>query len=181
MKKKFSLQDVILMGIVAIAFGAIFVGTDWIYNVLFPIIGPFANEGLFGLWIMAGPLAIYLVRVPGSALVGEILAAAAEVLFGGTFGASALISGIVQGIGSEAGFAIWRYKNWDWPVLLTSAVTTTIVSFSYEYFRLGYSKYGLLILLSLFVVRLISVTIFGAILVKSVYRMLDRSKVVNFS
>ncbi|PAK68802.1 ECF transporter S component, partial [Staphylococcus haemolyticus] len=121
MKKKFRLQDIILLAIIPIVFGAIFVGTDYLYNFVSMAIGPFANEALFGLWIMAGPLSIYLVRVPGAALVGEILGAAAEVIFGGTFGAAALISGIVQGIGSELGFALWRYKNWSWPVLTTSA------------------------------------------------------------
>ncbi|XOQ61000.1 MAG: Energy-coupling factor transporter substrate-binding protein [Lentilactobacillus parabuchneri] len=111
MKKKFQLQDVILLAIIAIVFGAIFVGTDYLYNFLTMAIGPFANEALFGLWIMAGPLSIYLVRVPGAAIIGEVLGAAAEVIFGGTFGASALISGIVQGIGSELGFTLLRSSN----------------------------------------------------------------------
>lgn len=34
MKKKFQLQDVILLAIIAIVFGAIFVGTDYLYNFL---------------------------------------------------------------------------------------------------------------------------------------------------
>lgn len=179
MKKKFRLQDVILLAIVAIVFGAIFVGTDYLYNFLAVAIGPFSNEALFGLWIMAGPLSIYLVRVPGAAIIGEVLGAAAEVIFGGTFGASALISGIVQGIGSELGFTLCGYKNWGWPVLTTSAVTTTVVSFGYELFRLGYVHYHLPMILALFSVRLISVFFFGAVCVRAIFKMLSRSQVLR--
>lgn len=180
MKKKFHLQDVILIALIAIAFGAIFVGTDWIYNALYLVIGPFANEALFGLWIMAGPLAAYLIRVPGAAIVGETLGAAAEVLFGGTFGAAALIYGLVQGFGSEIGFAFWRYRNWGWGSLLTSAVTTTIVAFGYELFRLGYVKYSFPMILALFSVRLISDLFFGAVLVKMIFALVERSSVLHF-
>ncbi len=181
MKKKFHLQDVILIALIAIAFGAIFVGTDWLYNFVYLIIGPFANEALFGLWIMAGPLAAYLIRVPGSAVIGETLGAAAEVLFGGIFGAAALISGIVQGIGSELGFALWRYKNWGWASLITSAITTTIVAFGYEFFKSGYNKYSFLMIVALFTVRLISDLFFGAVLVKGIFSLIERSSVLHFN
>ncbi|MFD1125133.1 ECF transporter S component [Lentilactobacillus raoultii] len=180
MKKKFHLQDIILIALIAIAFGAIFVGTDWLYNFLYLAIGPFANEALFGLWIMAGPLTMYLVRVPGSAVIGETLGAAAEVLFGGTFGAAALISGIVQGVGSELGFALLRYRNWGWASLLSSSITTTIVAFGYELFRLGYVKYSIPMIIALFLVRLVSDLVFGTVLVKMIFALVERSSVLHF-
>lgn len=180
-KKKFHLQDIILIAVMAIVFGAIFVGTDYLYNALYIVIGPFANEVLFGLWIMAGPLAIFMTRIPGAAIVGEVLGAAAEVIFGGTFGIAALLSGIVQGIGSEVGFTIWRYKRWDWVSLLTSSVTTTVVAFTYEVFKLGYIHYSLPMIAALFTVRLISVIFFGTVLVHSIYGLLARSRVLKFN
>lgn len=168
-----------MLSIIAIAFGAIFVGTDWIYNVIQPFIGPFANEALFGLWIMAGPLSIFLVRLKGSAVIGEVLAAFAEVLFGGTFGAAALISGLVQGFGSELGFLVYGYKKWNWTSLITSAVMVTVISFGYELFRLGYVHYSLSMMVALFMVRLLSDIIFGVTLVKVIYAMLLRANVMT--
>ncbi|WP_203650769.1 ECF transporter S component [Secundilactobacillus yichangensis] len=175
MKKHFHIQDIILITIIALIFGAIFVGTDYLYNVLSLAVGPFANEILYGIWIMAGPLAIYLTRIPGAAIVGEVLGAIAEVLFGGTFGISILFSGIIQGAGTELGFAAWRYKNWGWSSLLASAVTTTIVAFAYDLFRLGYARYSIGMLAALFSVRLISIIFFGAILVHSIFALLNRA------
>lgn len=63
---------------------------------------------------MAGPLTGFVVRTFGSAFVGEFLGAAVEVFLGGQWGAGAFISGLVQGIGSELGFAFTGYKRYDW-------------------------------------------------------------------
>ena len=41
---------------------------------------------------------------PGSATLGEVLGALAEMLYGSYFGAAVLVSGLVQGVGSEVGF-----------------------------------------------------------------------------
>ena len=50
----------------------------------------------------------------GSATIGEVLAALAEVLYGSQFGLGALLSGLVQGLGSEFGFIVTknRYESW---------------------------------------------------------------------
>ena len=73
--KHLTLKDIIFIMLIALIFGALFVGTDVIYAPLYLVIGPFANEVLFGLWIMAGPLAIAILRLPGTAVIGEVLAA----------------------------------------------------------------------------------------------------------
>ena len=74
----------------------------------------FANEILFGLWCMAAPIAAIFVPRVGSATIGEVLAALAEVLYGSQFGLGALLSGLVQGLGSELGFIVTknRYESW---------------------------------------------------------------------
>ncbi|HBF75598.1 MAG TPA: hypothetical protein DDW71_10125 [Lactobacillus sp.] len=78
-------------------------------------------------------------------------------------------------MGSEIGFAAWRYKNWSWASLLTSSVTTTIVAFTYEVFKLGYIHYSIWMIIVLFTVRLISVIFFGTVLVHSVFTLLNRA------
>ena len=67
--KHLTLKDIIFIMSIALIFGALFVGTDVIYAPLYLVIGPFANEVLFGLWIMAGPLAIAILRLPGTAVI----------------------------------------------------------------------------------------------------------------
>ncbi|AOR74019.1 ECF transporter S component [Limosilactobacillus fermentum] len=152
--KHFTLKDIIFIMLIALILGALFVGTDVIYAPLYLVIGPFANEVLFGLWIMAGPLAIAILRLPGTAVIGEVLAAVA---------------------GSELGFLTLHYKNWGWPALISSAFWVTVVSFAYEIFKQGYIHLALPMILALFCTRLVSDLLFGAVLVHYVVRLLVRA------
>ncbi|BBD21959.1 ECF transporter S component [Streptococcus constellatus] len=179
MFQKWSLRDVILLALLAILFGGIFVGSSFLYNILSAVLAPiglepFANEILFGLWCMAAPMAAMLLRKPGSATIGELLAALAEVLYGSQFGMSTLISGFIQGFGSELGFAATRYKRYDWLSLTYSAIGTTLLSFTYEYFKIGYYAFKPGFVLALLVVRFLSVFFFCAVLVKTIMNLYDK-------
>ena len=179
MFEKWSLRDVILLALLAILFGGIFVGSGFLYNILTAILAPaglepFANEVLFGLWCMAAPMSAMLIRKAGSATIGEALAALAEVLYGSQFGMSTLISGLIQGFGSELGFAATLYKCYDWLALTYSAIGTTFLSFAYEYFKIGYYAFKPEFVLALFVVRFLSVFFFCAVLVKIIMNLYDK-------
>lgn len=53
------------------------------------------------------------VAKKGSSILGECFAALAEMLYGSYFGPAVLLSGFVQGLGSEAGFMVTRYRRYD--------------------------------------------------------------------
>lgn len=181
---RWHLRDVILMSIVAIFMGIIFFVTGFLYNgltlVLTPFgMAPFANDLLLGLWTMAGPLAAYMIRKIGAATIGEILAAAVEAVIGGQWGPSTLISGFVQGFGSELGFTATLYRRYDLVSLSLSALTTTIVTFVWDLVRSGYGAYHLWLIIALFITRLLSTWIFGALLVSGITKLLDRSHLLD--
>ena len=102
MLKKWQLKDVILLAFLSIFFGGVFVGSGYLFDILTLILAPlglqaFANEILFGLWCMAAPIAAIFVPRVGSATIGEVLAALAEVLYGSQFGLGALLSAWFKG------------------------------------------------------------------------------------
>ena len=67
-------------------------------------------SGLFaGPWFMAGVVGGLVVRRPGAALACEVVAALVSMLPGTQWGATTLVSGIVQGVGTELGFALFGY------------------------------------------------------------------------
>ncbi|HIW71962.1 MAG TPA: ECF transporter S component [Candidatus Levilactobacillus faecigallinarum] len=181
--QRWHIRDIILVTIIAIFMGVIF----WVIGPLYAILSaalapwglqPLANEILIGVWVMAGPLAGFVIRIPGAATLGEFLGAAVEMFLGGTWGASTLISGAVQGIGSELGFAFMGYKRYNWLTLVLSAFTTTLVTFTWSFFREGYSAYHVGFLLFFFVVRFISVFVFGGILTQLITNLLSRAHVL---
>ncbi|MGY3766103.1 ECF transporter S component [Vagococcus vulneris] len=178
-KNKWTLQQVVLLGFIGFLFGGVFMGAGFLYAVLesalLPLgLGPFANEILFGMWTMAAPMASMLIPKRGSSILGEMLAAAAEMLYGSYFGPGVLISGFIQGLGSELGFAVTRYRRFDMHTLMYSAVGTTVLSFTYEYFKQGYGNYSILMIITLFVVRFVSVTFFGVVIVNAIMKLYNR-------
>ncbi|AQP52766.1 cobalt ABC transporter permease [Vagococcus penaei] len=176
---RWTLQQVVLLALLGFLFGGVFMGAGFLYaileGILLPLgLGPFANEILFGLWTMAAPMAGMLIPKKGSAVIGELLAALAEMLYGSYFGPGVLISGFIQGIGAETGFALTRYRRYDQVTLLYSAIGTTIFSFIYEFFKNGYGNYSLLMIFGLLIVRFLSVLVFGVFMVSAIMKIYER-------
>ena len=156
MFKKWRLKDVILLAFLSIFFGGVFVGSGYLYNILTIGLTPIT--------------AIFIPRI-GSATIGEVLAALAEVLYGSQFGLGALLSGLVQGLGSEFGFLITKNRYESWLSLTANSIGITLFSFVYEYIKLGYYAFSLPFVLSLLLVRFASVFFFCAILVRTTVKL----------
>lgn len=177
--KKWSTKDIIILALIGFLFGGIFLAAGWIYAVLETALtplgyAPFANSILFGLWVMAAPVAAVLIKKPGSATLGEVLGALAEMLYGSFFGAAVLVSGLVQGLGSEFGFFITKYKRYDSKSLFLSAIGITLFSFAYKYFQAGYEAFSVGMILAILIVQFISVFFFGVVCVKIILNIVNK-------
>jgi energy-coupling factor transport system substrate-specific component len=107
--------DIVVASVVAVASGVVF----WVWGqVQNPISGPVTAllpgfQGILnGPWLFAGVLAGLIVRKPGAALYGEVVAATVSALIGTQWGFATLLSGVVQGLGAEIVFALFLYANW---------------------------------------------------------------------
>ena len=91
-----------------------------------------------GFYIVAGVLVGYVIRRPGAALLGEMLAALIEIPFTG-FGAVVLWLGLVQGLGVEIVFLATRYRRFDVPIMLVAgAAGALFVTLGYSYTTQGW-------------------------------------------
>ncbi|MDQ4502575.1 ECF transporter S component [Sinomonas sp. ASV322] len=112
--------DIVVAAVVSVACGVIFWLWDQAYTGVLAVTAAFAPlSGLYsGGWLLAGVLGGFIIRKPGAALFCEILAAVVEALLGSQFGVTVLLSGLVQGLGAELGFAIFAYRRWNVAVAL---------------------------------------------------------------
>ncbi|MGM9907478.1 ECF transporter S component [Limosilactobacillus sp.] len=184
MKKGFHLRDIILLALIGIIFGVIYYAAAFVYNgltlLLTPVgYGPVANDITMGIWCMSGPLAGFMFRLPGSSFLGEFLGAAVEMFLGDQWGASNLISGVVQGIGTELGFTLTGYRIYNWLTIIMVTTSTTIITFAWDWFRNGYSHFAGQMLVVMFIVRFISIFFFAGVLNKLIINMLDRAHVIR--
>lgn len=106
--------DIVVAAVVSVAFGVVFVAWNALWAVTEPLFValPPAQAILYGVWLLPGVLVGLIVRRPGAALFGGLVAAAVSALIGSQWGADALISGAAQGLGAELGFAIGLYRTW---------------------------------------------------------------------
>lgn len=115
--------DIVVASVVAVACAVIFLA--WIPlsggpSILLKPLLPGVQGLLNGPWLIAGPLAGLIVRKPGAALYAEFVAAALELLVLPAYGASVLLSGLVQGLGAELVFALFLYRSFGPLVALLS-------------------------------------------------------------
>jgi energy-coupling factor transport system substrate-specific component len=112
--------DIVVGSVVAVAVGVIFWAWSAGYAGIAVITAAFPPlAGLYGGgWLIAGVIGGLIIRKPGAALYCELLAAVVEALLGSHFGLTVLLSGLVQGLGAEAAFALFRYKKFNLPVAL---------------------------------------------------------------
>ncbi|POH05816.1 ABC transporter permease [Fructilactobacillus lindneri] len=178
------LKNIIMVTLIGVACGLVFWVMDPIYTALTAVLtplglAPFTNAILIGFWTMGGPLALMIIRIPGSGLLAEFFGAVVEMLLGGIWGAATLISGLIQGFGSELGFAFTGYKQYNWFGMTLSVITTTVVTFGWELIRHDYAGFSLGMITALFVVSLISVFLFSGVLTMAIAKLLERTHLIE--
>ncbi|MFQ4148667.1 ECF transporter S component [Arthrobacter sp. LAPM80] len=117
-KSSWRVVDIVVVSVLGAAVGVIF----WLWSAGYGLISAFTIAfppvaGLYGGgWLIAGVLGGLVIRKPGAALYCELIAASVEGLLGTHFGFTVLLSGLVQGLGAEAAFALFRYRKFTLPV-----------------------------------------------------------------
>ncbi|WP_394457038.1 ECF transporter S component [Leuconostoc suionicum] len=181
---KWSLRDVIFIALIGVFFGFIFWAWAFGYNVIAAFLTPFglsayANDATLGPWLMAGPMAGFILRRPGASIVGETLAGTIEMVFGSQWGVMNVVAALIQGFGTELGFAVFGYRRWDKTSLSMSVITVTIVTFIWDLFRNGYADYSFGLLIGLFITRIISAAIFAGVIVYFTQKLVAKSGILE--
>ncbi|MGH3508337.1 MAG: ECF transporter S component, partial [Nocardioidaceae bacterium] len=106
--------DLVTTCLIGVVFGVAYWGWSSAYTALDlgGILGP--AKGLFGgPWLIAGVVGGLVVRRPGAALTAEFLAAAVSGILGTQWGATVLLSGLLQGLGVEFALALFLFRNFS--------------------------------------------------------------------
>jgi energy-coupling factor transport system substrate-specific component len=115
LRARWRVIDIVVASVLGVASGLVFV----IWNTASVPIGGFFEPLLPGLqalagggWLFAGVLTGIVIRKPGAALYGELLAAFVSMLVGNVWGVATLLSGLTQGLGAELVLLVFLYANW---------------------------------------------------------------------
>ncbi len=131
--KGWRLNEIITLVIVSAGLGILWWGWTFLYGITTPLTAIGLNYLFIGFWFTGGILIPFLIRKPGAALFGELAAALVET-FITQWGITALLWGLVQGVGAEAIFFITRYKKYNLSVLILASIVSAIFSYILDFF-----------------------------------------------
>lgn len=170
MKGKFNwqLKDIIMVAILGVVFAAVYMAVFHLglalQAVLTPLgLGDLAFEFIYGIWFMAATLAAYIIQKPTVAFAAEVLASVMELFMGNAGGIRVVVTGAVQGLGSEAGLALFRYRRFDLASLCVSGMTTAVFIFLWEFVQSGYGLLAPGLLAAKLAIRLVSACLFAGL------------------
>jgi energy-coupling factor transport system permease protein len=147
--KDWTTRELVLAAVLSVAVGVIFWAWGLLYTSVFSLI-PFPfSYATVGLWMMGGLLVPYIIRRPGAALVGELVAAFVSMALGNQWGVLTMASGAVQGVGAELVFAAFRWRSFKGIVLygaaaLAGAFSILLDIFVWSYYA-AYTWYSILL------------------------------------
>lgn len=126
--------DIVVASVLGVAGGLVFVLWNIAGEPLRNALGVYPPLAAltYGLWLLPGVLVGLVVRKPGAALYGEIVASVVSMLVGNAWGFLTLLSGLLQGLGAEAAFAATRYRRSSLPVAILSGAGAGLVAGVYE-------------------------------------------------
>ena len=107
--------DIVIASVLGVAAGLVLTLWNLVYSPVtapLEVVLPGLQALLYAVWLLPAVLVGLVVRKPGAALYGELVAAAVSALLGGMWGWTALAWGLVQGLGAEIVFAILLYRAW---------------------------------------------------------------------
>ena len=127
--------DLMTTAVIGVVFGVAYWGWSSGYTAIdaaAPALG--AAKGLLGgPWLIAGVVGGLVVRRPGAALVAETLAAAVSGLIGTQWGATVLLSGLLQGLGVELALAFFLFRSYRVWVAVLGGVLAAAFETLYEW------------------------------------------------
>lgn len=141
MFKDWTTREIVVAAVLSVAVGVIFWGWGLLWASAFQAI-PFPfSYALVGVWMIGGLLVPYIIRRPGAALLGELVAAFVSMVLGNQWGVLTMASGLVQGVGAEVVFGIGRWRDFRGLEFGVKRLQLAGRTFSLRWWRIGSGAY----------------------------------------
>jgi energy-coupling factor transport system substrate-specific component len=161
-----TLRELVVAAALGVVFGFLYLVWVQFWLVLRGLVGPLSMDIVFGFWFTGSTVAAYVIRKPWAALGVSMAAVVTEILAGSPAGAILLLTGVVQGMGSEVPFLVTRWKQYSLPILLASGGCASLFSYAYTWIRFSYWTLAPSLLMAMFVLRVTSGVLLGGLLGK---------------
>lgn len=178
MNKSLKLKEIIAVAMISAILGAVFTGIDSLYQPLQALLGPFAGDIIGGLYFLSALIPAYIVRKPGTGLMGSLFTGVMNLLLGSPYGIHIIIAAALQGVGVELILAAGKYKKYSVLSMACSAILATLLVTTRDYFIFGFDLYAGMIPVMI-LIRIASAAILGGFLSVIITKALKATGVLN--
>lgn len=179
MNKKLKTKEIVVVAMVAAVIGVIFTLLDYAYMPLSAVLGQIFMEITFGIYMLSPALPMYLVRKPGIAIFGAIVAAGVNLLLGSPYGIQLILAGVLEALGIEIGYLIGGKYEGNLINMIIGGVLGGVFVFGRDAIFFGTLENGAAVIAGILVVRLLSATVVAIVLVKVITAALKKMGVLK--
>ncbi len=129
--------DLVTVAMLGAAFGVAYWGWDFAWTAIDPVFKGFPPlSGLLGgPWLLAGVVTALVVRRPGAALYGELVASVVEMALGNQWAWLTVVSGLLEGLGVEVVLAVFLYRRFGPVVAAAGGALAAVFEAVFEWYQ----------------------------------------------
>ncbi|AFG38328.1 ECF transporter S component [Spirochaeta africana] len=175
-RKTWGLREILSLIVISAVFGLLYLGWVQVWMLLQGIIGPLAMDIVFGVWFSGAIFCALMFPHPGAAFYSAMVSVITQVFAGNPSGLVMLLTGLVQGSGSEVPFLAARYRSRSLVMSLLAGLVTAQFSFVYTWFRFSYWTLEPGYVAAMWGIRSLSGTVLGGGLAYGLFRMVQAAR-----
>jgi energy-coupling factor transport system substrate-specific component len=167
-------KEIVVVAMVGAVIGVLFTLMDYIYMPLSAALGVAFMEITFGIYMLSALVPMHLVRKPGAAVFGALVAALVNLLLGSPYGVQLILANLLEGLAVEIGFAVITRYQGTFANFALSGILGTAFVFCRD-FIVFYAAAFQGFMVPLLIVRVLSAIFIGMILTKLIDAALNKT------
>lgn len=179
MNKKSKTKEIVVIAMVAAVIGVIFTLLDFAYMPLSTVLGQIFMEITFGIYMLSPALPMYLVRKPGAAIFGALVAAGVNLLLGSPYGIQLILAGVLEAVGIEIGYLVGRKYGGSMTNMVVGGILGALFVFGRDCVFFGSLGLGVKVVSGIIAVRVFSAIVITIVLVKLITAALSKTGVLK--
>lgn len=177
-RRGLKLSDILVTILVSLVLGVIYHFWSSIYKLFSPLFFQ-ADELVYGMWFIAATLVFLLIRKPGVAVLAEVAAAHVEILFGSEWGIQLVLYSVLQGLGAELVFALFRYRKFSGSVAALAGVGASVGSLIPDIYYGYVADYSTWMLIAKYSMRAVSSALIAGYLAYALAKAVEATGVTS--
>lgn len=179
MDKKIKTKEIVVVAMVAAVIGVIFTLLDYAYMPMSAVLGQVFMEITFGVYMLSPALPMYLVRKPGVAIFGALVAAGVNLLLGSPYGIQLILAGVLEALGIEIGYLVGGKYEGNMTNMVVGGILGGLFVFGRDVIFFGTLGNAFPVVAGIVIVRLLSATVVAIVLVKLITAALKKTGVLK--